>query len=239
MKKYTLENLGLISKKLKSKGKIIGLCHGVFDIIHTGHISHFEEVRKKCDYLFVTVTEDKFVNKGPNRPVNNHYFRVKVLESLKQIDCVGINFTADAVKSIQTIKPDYYFKGKDYKGKIDLTLRLQKENNSVKKNGGKLIFTDSPLKSSTEIINKSFANIFDSKLQKFLSTKNKEMLLNNSISQLEKIKKLKVLIIGDAIIDQYDMVQPMNKPLKENILATKYLKSDIFLGGVLAAATNL
>lgn len=239
MKKYILENLGLISKKLKSKGKTIGLCHGVFDVIHAGHISHFDEVKKKCDYLFVTVTEDKFVNKGPNRPVNNHYFRAKVLESLKQIDYVGINFTADAVKSIQIIKPDFYFKGKDYKGKKDLTLRLQKENNFVKKNGGKLIFTDSPLRSSTEIINKSFANIFDSKLQKFLSTKNKEMLLNNSISQLEKIKKLKVLIIGDTIIDQYDMVLPMNKPLKESILATKYLKSDIFLGGVVAAATNL
>ena len=28
------------------KGKIIGLCHGVFDVIHAGHISHFEEVKK-------------------------------------------------------------------------------------------------------------------------------------------------------------------------------------------------
>ena len=56
---------------------------------------------------------------------------------------------------------------------------------------------------------------------------------------LEKIKNLNVLIIGDAIIDQYDTVKPLNKPLKENILATRYLKSDIFLGGVFAAATNL
>ena len=47
------------------------------------------------------------------------------------------------------------------------------------------------------------------------------------------------MIIGDAIIDQYDSVKPLNKPPKENIIATLYQKSDIFLGGVFAAATNL
>ena len=203
MQTYNLEILSNISKKIKSDGKKIGLCHGVFDVIHAGHISHFEEVKKNCDFLFVTVTEDKFVNKGPNRPVNSHYFRAKVLESLKLVDYVGINYTSDAVKSIQTIKPDFYFKGNDYEGKKDLTLRLQKEALAVKKIGGKLIFTESPLKSSTEIINKSFSYIFDSKLQKFLSTKNKESLLNDSIKSLEKIKNQKVLIIGDSIAWDY------------------------------------
>ena len=239
MEKYSLKNLSKLSKKLKVEGKKIGLCHGVFDVIHAGHISHFEEVKKKCDFLFVTVTEDKFVHKGPNRPVNSHYFRAKILESLKLVDAVGVNFTPDAVESIKTIKPDFYFKGRDYQNKKDLTSRLQKEIQAIKKNGGKLIYTESPLKSSTEIINKSYSYIFDSKLNKFLSKKNKYSLLKKSIDSLEKIKKLKVLIIGDAIIDQYDTVKPLNKPIKENILATRYLKSDIFLGGVFAAATNL
>ena len=239
MEKFSLKNLSKISKKLKENGMKIGLCHGVFDIIHAGHISHFEEVKKKCDFLFVTVTEDKFVHKGPNRPVNSHYFRAKILESLKLVDAVGINYTSDAVESIKHIKPNYYFKGKDYQNKKDFTARLQKETKAIKKNGGKIIFTESPLKSSTEIINKTYSYIFDSKLHKFLSKKNKYSLLEESLKCLEKIKNLNVLIIGDAIIDQYDTVKPLNKPLKENILATRYLKSDIFLGGVFAAATNL
>ena len=239
MKKYSLQNLASASTKLKSKGYKIGLCHGVFDVIHTGHLSHFEEVRKKCDYLFVTVTEDKFVNKGPNRPVNNHYFRAKVLESLRQVDFVGINFSPDASSSISQIKPDFYFKGKDYKGKKDLTERLEKEVKEVKKINSKIIYTESPLKSSTEIINKSFSYILDSKLTKFLENKNKKNLLLESLISLKKIQNQKVLIIGDAIIDQYDSVKPLNKPIKETILATRYLKTDIFLGGIFAAATNL
>ncbi len=239
MKKYHLESLVSIAAKLKSSGKKIGLCHGVFDIIHAGHISHFEEVKKKCDYLFITITEDKYVHKGPNRPINNHYFRAKILDSLKQVDYVGINYTADAVKSIELIKPNFYFKGKDYKGGKDLTLRLQKEVKAIKKIGGKLIFTESPLKSSTQIINKSFSYIFDSKLQKFLSTKNKSVLLNDCVAKLDRVKNLKVLMIGDAIIDQYDTVRPLNKPVKESILATRYIKSELYLGGIFAAAKNL
>jgi cytidyltransferase-like protein len=239
MKKYNLEFIANIAAELKSNGKKIGLCHGVFDIIHAGHIGHFEEVKKKCDYLFVTITEDKHVNKGPNRPVNNHYFRAKVLDSIKHIDYVGINYSPNAVKSIVSIKPDFYFKGKDYKAGKDLTLRLQKEIHALKKISGKIIFTESPLKSSTEIINKSFSYIFDNKLQKFLSTKNKSSLLKDCIYALEGIKKLNVLMIGDAIIDQYDTVRPLNKPIKESILATRYIKSDLYLGGIFAAAKNL
>ena len=239
MKKYNLENLGKISKILKGKGKKIGLCHGVFDILHAGHINHFEEVKKKCDYLFVTITEDKFVNKGPNRPVNNHYFRAKILESLRQVDYVAINFSSDATQSIRQIKPNFYFKGKDYKGKKDLTERLYKEIKEVKKVKSKIIYTESPLQSSTEIINKSFSYILDSKLTKFLEKKNKTKLLAQSIESLKKIENKKVLIIGDAIIDQYDSVKPLNKPIKESILATRYVKTDIFLGGIFAAATNL
>ena len=56
----------------------------------------------------MTLTEDKFVNKGPNRPVNNHYFRAKILDSLRQIDYVGINFSPDATDSIKQIKPNFF-----------------------------------------------------------------------------------------------------------------------------------
>ena len=184
------------------------MCHGVFDIIHAGHISHFEEVKKKCDILIVTITEDKHVNKGPNRPVNNHYFRAKILDSLRQVDYVAINFSPDAIDSIRLIKPNFYFKGKDYRGKKDLTERLKKQKRELKKIKSKIIFTESPLQSSTQIINKSFSYILDSKLTRFLEKKNKKNLLDQSIEALKNIEDKKVLIIGDAIIDQYDSVQP-------------------------------
>ncbi len=239
MKKYDLKKLSEITNKLKKRGKKIGLCHGVFDIIHAGHIRHFEDVKKKCDILVVTVTEDKHVLKGPNRPVNNHFSRAKVLNSLKFIDYVAINYASDATNPIKLLKPNFYFKGKDYLNKKDLTRRLYKEVKAIKQIKGRIIYTNTPLNSSTEIINKTFSYVYNQKLNSFLQNKNKSKIYENCLLQLEKVKKLKVLLIGDAIIDQYDTVQVLNKPIKENLLATRYLNTEMYLGGVFAAATNL
>ena len=61
-----------LSKKInilkKNKKKVV-LCHGVFDVIHAGHIFHFKSAKKFGDILVVSVTSDRFVNKGFNRPI--------------------------------------------------------------------------------------------------------------------------------------------------------------------------
>ena len=71
---YKKNNVNILQKKtisLKKKGRIIGLCHGVFDLIHSGHIEHFKEAKKYCDILIVSLTSDKYVDKGLNRPIYN------------------------------------------------------------------------------------------------------------------------------------------------------------------------
>ena len=68
MKKiYPLNILAKIVSKQKAKGKKIALCHGVFDLLHVGHLKHFNSAKKFGDVLIVSVTHDKFVFKGFNR----------------------------------------------------------------------------------------------------------------------------------------------------------------------------
>ena len=62
----------------------IGLVHGVFDVVHHGHILHFKEAKKKVDYLICSVTSDNFVNKGPNKPLFKISERVEFLENSVQ-----------------------------------------------------------------------------------------------------------------------------------------------------------
>ena len=52
----------------KEKNKIV-LCHGVFDVVHIGHIKHFEKAKEFGDILIVSITADKYVNKGPGKPL--------------------------------------------------------------------------------------------------------------------------------------------------------------------------
>ena len=116
-------------KKLIKKNKNIkvGLCHGVFDILHYGHIKHFEEAKKHCDILIVSLTTDKYVRKGNGRPYFNEKIRVNTLASLSVVDYVVISKYPTAVEIISAIKPNFYFKDTEYKNlKNDITGNIKK-----------------------------------------------------------------------------------------------------------------
>ena len=66
---FKLETLKKKINLLKKQKKKIILCHGVFDVLHIGHIKHFYEAKKNGDYLIISVTSDKYVNKGKDRPI--------------------------------------------------------------------------------------------------------------------------------------------------------------------------
>ena len=106
-----------LSIKLKKNKKKIALAHGVFDVLHIGHIKYFEEIKKKLpdSVLFVTITADKFVNKGRGRPMFTQTQRAEMLSQLNIIDYVLIIEDFTAVPSIKNIKPHVYFKGNEYK----------------------------------------------------------------------------------------------------------------------------
>ena len=58
----------LLSTTGRAGSKVV-LCHGVFDLLHMGHVRHFQEARAMGDLLIVSITADAFVNKGPGKPV--------------------------------------------------------------------------------------------------------------------------------------------------------------------------
>ena len=80
--------------------------------MHIGHIKHFEEAKKYGDVLIVSVTSDKFVNKGPNRPVFNLGLRAEALVALECVDYVIENRMPNPINLIKTIKPKFYTKRK-------------------------------------------------------------------------------------------------------------------------------
>ena len=153
--KNKIINIYNLSKKIESfkkKGKKVILCHGVFDLLHLGHVKHFKEAKQNGDILIVTVTPDKFVNKGPNRPVFNAINRMEVISSLEFVDYVAENKWSTAVELIKLIKPNIYCKGPDYKkNKDDITKKIIDEINAVKKINGKIKYTSDVTFSSSKL----------------------------------------------------------------------------------------
>jgi len=113
---------------LRADGKKIVQCHGVFDVMHPGHILHFKAAREFGDVLVVTVTPDRFVNKGPGRPVFNESLRMETLAALEYVDLVGLNEWPTAVETIRRVRPNVYVKGKDYADPAaDITRKIHEE----------------------------------------------------------------------------------------------------------------
>ena len=56
---------------------------------------------------------------------------------------------------------------------------------------------------------------------------------------IDRINELKILIIGDTIIDEYNYVSFLGKPSKENIISTLYKETEKKAGGVLTAINIL
>ena len=103
-------------KKLRNKfiKKKIVLCHGVFDLLHVGHISYFKSAKKYGNILIVSITNDKFVNKGPGRPAFSINNRLKFLQEIECIDFLYISNDYTAEKVIKNLRPNFYCKGNDY-----------------------------------------------------------------------------------------------------------------------------
>lgn len=139
-------------KELKSKEKKVGLCHGGFDLLHPGHVIHFESAKKLCDVLFVSVTSDRFVGsrKGTGRPVFPEQLRAYSIAVLEMVDYVVVTDFAKGVEVIEQLQPNYYIKGPDFIGKT--TPGITAEREAIIRIGGEMKYTNDPKLSTTDII---------------------------------------------------------------------------------------
>lgn len=235
----TLDELADIIQYLKSEGRRIVQCHGVFDLLHPGHIRHFEAARREGEVLIVTVTPDEYVGKGPGHPVFNQRLRVESIAALQCVDYVAINKWPTAVETIKKLKPDVYVKGSDYANpSADLTGGILKEEMAVKSIGGRIHFTNEVAFSSTRLLNQHF-NVYPEKVEKFLEDFRQRYTADDIIERLHALSKMKVLVIGDTIIDEYHYSEAMGKSPKGTTITARYVGEETFAGGVLAAANHI
>ena len=233
-----IEDLGSVAAEARAEGKKVVLCHGVFDLLHMGHVRHLESARNEGGLLIVTITADKHVNKGPGRPVFTEQLRAEMLGSLEYVDWVGINDNPSAEPVLKAIKPDIYIKGSDYKNASeDVTGKILSEKEAVEAYGGKIVYTDEITFSSSTLINQHLG-VYEPTLQQYLDLRRGTGFLDELIEALEKLKNMRVLFIGDAIIDEYQYVSVMGKSAKETMIATLLKDHELFAGGVFAAGNH-
>ena len=239
IKILSLDDLEKTARELRSGGKRVVMCHGTFDLMHTGHIRHLQRAKREGDVLLVTVTGDAYVNKGPGRPVFREELRVETLAALACVDFVAINFDQTAINAISRLRPHVYVKGSEYRAAMDdVTGNIERERQAVEACGGEIFYTDEITFSSSSLLNEHFG-VFSPEIKDYLQTFRKAYGYKDVINLVKGLARLKVLVVGDAIIDQYWYIKMLGQVGKGNSLAVKYESEEQFIGGSIAVANHL
>jgi cytidyltransferase-like protein len=99
----SLVGLIAILRNAQLNGLKIVQAHGVFDLLHVGHIRHLEQAKELGDILVVTITPDRFVNKGPHRPAFTEKLRAHALAALESVDFVATTDSPTSVTAIELL----------------------------------------------------------------------------------------------------------------------------------------
>ncbi|PYR03692.1 MAG: cytidyltransferase [Acidobacteria bacterium] len=225
--------------ELVRRGRTVVQCHGVFDLLHIGHIRHFQQAKKSGEMLIVTVTPDRHVNKGPHRPVFTELLRAEAIAALDGVDYVAINKWPTAVEAIQLLRPDVYAKGSDYaNASTDITGGISLERSAIEDIGGKLVFTDEIRFSSSALLNQHMS-MFSDEVNEYLTEFRRTYSTADVTGFIDRARTVRALVVGDAIIDDYQYCETLGKSGKEPILAAQFVRSEKFVGGALAVANHI
>lgn len=238
----TKEEFRPIREGFRKAGKTVVLCHGVFDLLHYGHIEHLQDARTQGDVLVVSVTASKYVNKGPGRPYFSDQQRMAFLASLEIVDFVILSEAVTVHAIVEAVQPDVYAKGQEYAtAENDVTGNIGPEQEIVERYGGHIYFTQGAVYSSTKLLNNFFDALPEDTVQAARALQEKY-----GVDVAEKIRcrvndfsKLRVLVVGDIIIDDYVFCIVQGLTTKDAAMSTRYDFQERYAGGTLAVARHL
>jgi len=223
----------------QQEGKIVVQSHGIFDLIHPGIIRHLDEAKEQGDILIITVINDKSVQNMPGRPVFPGKMRLENVASLTQADYVCLVDDNPPFLSVELISPDVFAKGEDY---IERDKQIHGErthstgsNKFVK---SRIHETKGFSFSSSQIIN-SLLDIYPEKTKSYIKEFSRKYSFNDIVDKMNSLKDMKVLLIGDGIIDEYYYCESMGKSPKAQLIVNKYVTHEVFAGGAFAIANHV
>ena len=204
-----LADLGNVRTQFRDK--TIVLCHGAFDLVHMGHLIHFEEARGLGDLLVVTITGDSHIAK--KRAVSLHEnARARQIAALEIVDYVAIVDEPSALAAIQALQPDVYVKGPEYSDLLlDKTSNISHEKELIEALGGRIHFTSGETFSSTKLSHfllSSPEGVQDNPLLRndrvmFRDVSALGFTLEQVKSFLVGAARLRVCLIGETIVDEW------------------------------------
>jgi rfaE bifunctional protein kinase chain/domain len=232
----TLQELAEIVGPFPRHDKVI-ICHGVFDVVHPGHVRHLAYAKTKANVLIASITADRHINKGIYRPHIPERLRALNLAAFEMVDYVIIDENAKPLENLDVLNPDYFAKGFEYNSG-GLPKATQEEANVVESYGGEMIFTPGDVVySSSKFIEMSAPDIQLEKLLGVMHTHN--LKFSDLRVALDNMSGFKVHVVGDTIVDSYTRTNLIGGQTKTPTFSVLYQGKDDYIGGAGIVAQHL
>jgi bifunctional ADP-heptose synthase (sugar kinase/adenylyltransferase) len=213
------------------------MCHGVFDVVHPGHVRHLLYAKSKADVLVGSVTADRHITKGTHRPHVPEELRAVNLAAFEMVDYVVIDPNEKPLQNLAVIQPDYFAKGFEYNA-AGLSPKTAEEEEVVKSYGGELLFTPGDIVySSSALINLAPPSVKMEKLQ--LLMERFGLTFKDFRDVVAKMVGHRVHVVGDTIIDSYTHCAMIGGQTKTPTMSVLYERKVDYVGGAGIVAKHL
>ena len=229
----------VLQKRIKDHqkaGEKVVLCYGVFTTLHIGHIRYLKSARKYGDVVMVVLTPEKYVENDKKQAYES--MRAEALAHLDWIDTVAVSTYDNAEEILTTLRPDVYAKGFESVHSVNKSNQNVQEERLCQNLGIKYVVAEESGFSSTGEINLYHSHMSADILNYIYSFKQRH-IEDDLLRSLDELRGMKVLVIGDTILDEYQYCAAIGKSSKDPTLVVKYESRDFFPGGVLAVANHV
>ena len=221
----------------RPRPKSVIMCHGVFDIVHPGHLRHLMYAKQKADILVASVTADTHILKADHRPYIPQELRAENLAALEMVDYVIVDPNPTPIEHIKVLQPDYFAKGYEYFAG-GVPPKTQEEMSVLEAYGGEIVFTPGDVVySSSKLIELEAPKIA---IDKLLSVMDSEGVgfadLHKALKTLETVR---VHVVGDTIVDGYSDCTLLGAAAKIPAFSVKLEQTERYTGGAGIVARHL
>jgi bifunctional ADP-heptose synthase (sugar kinase/adenylyltransferase) len=221
----------------RPRKKRVIMCHGVFDVVHPGHIRHLLYAKSKADILVASITADKHITKGVHRPHVTQDLRAVNLAAFEMVDYVLIDRNDKPLENIAAIQPDYFAKGFEYNA-TGLSQKTAEEATILAAYGGEIIFTPGDIVySSSALINLAPPAVKLETLQ-ILMERN-DITFDQLRDVLDHMASKRVHVVGDTIVDSYTHCAMIGGQTKTPTMSVLYERRSDYVGGAGVVAKHL
>jgi rfaE bifunctional protein kinase chain/domain len=201
---------------------------GNFNVIHPGHLRLLNFAAECGDFLVVGIAKDG----APDAFVPENLR----LEGINSISCVDWAFLlpVPADKFVAALKPSLVVKGKEHED------HHNPEQAIVESYGGKLLFSSGEARfSSMDLLQRELRESNLSSIRKPSDFPARHGFSTRDLANLvEKFSSLKVLVVGDLIVDEYITCDPLGMSQEDPTIVVTPIKRDLFVGGAAIVAAH-